>query len=53
MPPLANRADTFGAKFVVDAGGEFVRENERLLLASVDWSVEDVVEEVRLWTGDG
>jgi PHP family Zn ribbon phosphoesterase len=51
LPPLANRADTFGAQFVVDAEGEFVRGNERLLLASIDRSVEDIVAEVRALGG--
>jgi len=51
LPPLANRPDTFGAQFVVDAAGEFVRENERLLLASVGRSVEDIVDEVRALGG--
>ena len=51
LPPLANRPDTFGAQFVVDAEGEFVRENERLLLVSVDQSVEDIVGEVRALGG--
>lgn len=47
LPPLPNRPDSFGAQFVVDAEGEFVRENDRLLLASVDLSLEDIVSEVR------
>lgn len=51
LPPLLNRPEAFGAQFVVDAEGEFVRENERLLLASVDWSVDRVVSEVRALDG--
>ncbi len=51
LPPLPNRPETFGAQFVVDADGEFVRENERLLLTSVDWSVDQVVAEVRALNG--
>ena len=47
LPPLRNRPETFGAQFVVDSEGDFVRENERLLLASVDWALERVVSEVR------
>jgi len=51
LPPLPNRPETFGAQFVVDAEGEFVRENERVLLASMDWSVDKVVSEVRALKG--
>lgn len=51
LPPLPNRPETFGAQFVVDADGNFVRENERLLLISADWSVEQVVTEVRAMGG--
>ena len=47
LPRLSNRPDAFGAQFVVDAEGEFVRENDRLLLTSVDLSVEDVTYAVR------
>jgi len=51
LPPLPNRPETFGAQFVVDAEGEFVRENERLLLTSVSWPVDKVVAEVRALNG--
>ncbi len=51
LPRLSNRPDTFGAQFVVDSEGEFVRENDRLLLASVDLSVEDVTSAVRSLDG--
>lgn len=51
LPPVPNRPETFGIQFVVDAEGAFVRENTRLLLASVDWSVEEVVSEVRAMQG--
>ncbi len=47
LPPLKNRAEVFGAQFVVDAAGEFVRTNDRLLLTSISLSVEEVVERVR------
>ena len=43
LPPLENRADVFGVQLVVDAEGELVRLNERLLLTSTDLSVEQVV----------
>ena len=51
LPPLKNRAETFGPQFVVDAEGEFVRENDRLLLTSTSWSVEEVASRVRALGG--
>jgi 3',5'-nucleoside bisphosphate phosphatase len=51
LPDLKNNADKFGAQFVVDAEGEFVRENERLLLTPTRWSVEEVAVEVRALGG--
>jgi len=39
LPPLKNREDYFGAQFVVDSTGEYVRSNERLLLTSTSLSV--------------
>lgn len=46
LPPLKNREDVFGAQFVVDETGEFIRMNERLLLASASLSIEEVVSAV-------
>ena len=43
LPPLPNREEFFGAQFVVDETGEFVRMNERLLLTSSSLSVEEAV----------
>lgn len=51
LPPLKNRAEVFGAQFVVDRLGDFVRENERLLLTSTELSIEQVVEGVRALGG--
>lgn len=47
LPALSNPADKFGGQYVVDAEGEFVRENGRLLLTSTDMPVEEIVAEVR------
>ncbi len=47
LPPLKNREDVFGAQFVVDETGAFVRMNDRLLLTSVGWPVEQVVSDVQ------
>jgi hypothetical protein len=46
LPPLKNREDVFGAQFVVDESGEFVRMNERLLLTSASLSIDEVVSAV-------
>ena len=51
LPPLKNRDEVFGPQFVVDANGEFVRYNERLLLTSVALSVEEVAAAVKARNG--
>ena len=43
LPPLANREETFGAQYVVDADGEWVRTEERLLATAADISLEQAV----------
>ena len=43
LPAVPNRPEVFGAQFVVDSTGEYICDNERLLLTSTDMSVEDVV----------
>jgi 3',5'-nucleoside bisphosphate phosphatase len=47
LPDLQNRPETFGAQFVVDAAGEFVRCNDRLLLASAELSIEEIAAAAR------
>lgn len=47
LPPLRNRDEIFGPQFVVDASGDFVRYNDRLLLTSVSLSVDEVARAVR------
>jgi hypothetical protein len=51
LPPLENNDDVFGPQFVVDAEGEFLRYNHRLLLTSVSYSVEQVAEAVEVRGG--
>jgi PHP family Zn ribbon phosphoesterase len=51
LPGLKNDADHFGAQFVVDATGEYVRTNEWLLLTSTDLSLEAVVAGVQALSG--
>ncbi|MHB1000927.1 MAG: PHP domain-containing protein [Armatimonadota bacterium] len=46
LPNLPNRPETFGAQFVVDSTGDFIRYNERLLLVPTGIPLEDVVEAV-------
>lgn len=43
LPLRKNDERFFGAQFVVDAQGEYVRTEERLLLTSADLSMEEVV----------
>lgn len=43
LPMLKNKAEVFGPQFVVDATGDFVRYNDRLLATSTSLSVEEVV----------
>lgn len=47
LPGLQNRADFLGEQFVVDETGEFVRNEERMLLVSTKLSVEQVFDKVR------
>jgi PHP family Zn ribbon phosphoesterase len=51
LPDLPNNPDFFGEQFVVDASGEFVRREERLLLNSVDLDLEDATREVQALGG--
>jgi 3',5'-nucleoside bisphosphate phosphatase len=51
LPSARNRPEVFGPQFVVDETGEFVRENERLLLASTSLTTETVVTQVRALGG--
>jgi PHP family Zn ribbon phosphoesterase len=46
LPLRENPEDTLGAQFVVDAGGEYVRTERRLLAASTDLALEDAVQRV-------
>jgi PHP family Zn ribbon phosphoesterase len=46
LPPLKNREDVFGTQVVLNADGDIVGHNDRLLLTSVSFSVEEVVKRV-------
>ena len=41
LPDLENKPDFFGPQYVVDSTGEFIREENRLLLTSCSLSLED------------
>ena len=47
LPSLANREEVFGGQYVVDATGEWMGTEERLLAASVDMALEEVISKVR------
>lgn len=42
-PDLLNDEEKIGEQFIVDATGEFIREEPRMLIASVDLSLEEAV----------
>lgn len=51
LPPLVNREEFFGPQYVVDADGEWVRTEKRLLAASADIAVEQAVARVHALGG--
>ncbi|MBM3137863.1 MAG: PHP domain-containing protein [Chloroflexi bacterium] len=46
FPKIANNPDFFGEQFVVDASGEFVRREDRLLITSSSMSLKSAWEQV-------
>jgi 3',5'-nucleoside bisphosphate phosphatase len=40
LPDIQNRAGTFGEQFIVDASGDFIRREERMLLTSTSLSLK-------------
>jgi PHP family Zn ribbon phosphoesterase len=46
LPDKQNNADLFGEQFVVDATGEFIRNEPRLLLTSTHFSIDEIFERV-------
>jgi hypothetical protein len=46
LPPLGNKEEIFGAQFVVDSIGEWVRTEKRFLAGATDLSLEEVVADV-------
>jgi PHP family Zn ribbon phosphoesterase len=51
LPPLKNREDVFGIQVVLNAEGDIVGHNDRLLLTSTSFSVEEVVQRVHSLNG--
>lgn len=51
LPDQPNLEEVFGAQYVVDAAGDYVRTEARLLLASTDLALEDVVHRVHALGG--
>jgi PHP family Zn ribbon phosphoesterase len=47
LPPLTNREEVFGAQYVVDSTGDWVETEQRLLAASVDMALDEVISGVR------
>ena len=43
LPPLGNKEEIFGAQFVVDSVGEWVRTEERFLAGATDLGLEEIV----------
>jgi hypothetical protein len=46
LPPIENNIEFFGEQFVVDETGDFIRRETRLLLTSVNLSLEEAVAQV-------
>jgi hypothetical protein len=51
LPDRPNNADVFGAQYAVDATGEYLYTEERLLATSTSLSVEQVVDRVNALAG--
>lgn len=51
LPPLSNQPEHFGDQLVVDAQGDFLRREDRLLLNSISASIEQVCSETHRLEG--
>ena len=47
LPSLTNRGEVFGSQYVVDSTGDFMWTEERLLAASADMTIDEVISKVR------
>jgi PHP family Zn ribbon phosphoesterase len=51
LPRRANNPDFFGEQFIVDASGEFIRREERLLIVSAEIGLDEAAEQVHALGG--
>jgi 3',5'-nucleoside bisphosphate phosphatase len=51
LPPLPNKEEVFGSQFVVDATGEWIRTEDRLLATSTEMTLDEVAARVHLVGG--
>lgn len=51
FPDIKNNAEYFGEQFVIDATGEFIRREERLLITSSSLSLKEALESVNAFGG--
>lgn len=47
LPDTKNNPDLFGEQFVVDENGEFIRNEERMLLTSTRFSIDEIFRRVK------
>ena len=51
MPERLNNPDFFGEQFIVDASGDFIRREERLLIVSADIGLDEAAKQVNALGG--
>jgi hypothetical protein len=51
LPRLSNNSDFFGEQYIVDASGEFIRREERLLIVSAEIGLDEAAEQVHALGG--
>jgi hypothetical protein len=51
LPKLSNNSDFFGEQYIVDASGEFIRREERLLIVSAEIGLDEAAEQVHALGG--
>jgi 3',5'-nucleoside bisphosphate phosphatase len=51
LPKLSNNSDFFGEQYIVDASGEFIRREERLLIVSAEIGLDEAAEQVHVLGG--
>ena len=51
LPKLSNNSDFFGEQYIVDASGEFIRHEERLLIVSAEIGLDEAAEQVHVLGG--